>query len=531
MKSLKWFKFYGQRGRYSPGKRRSTVGAVGRSGRGTGMSDTRALLQRISAFRQRLEQRPPLTPVTNSVTSATFIPDRAAALAIRGEWLSHSLRQLTEGAASDSCVPPRLTARARRLLEEARDLVAVQKQLSDDPVLKRLSAPCPPGPDGTFPEPESIVLYHRATVAMTEAALRLVQAFPESAEVQLRLCDGLEAMLRSIRDRLSVAQQVLSSRKRELQRQDRLCRILAALSAGHPVQLQAVATLAEELLEDARRGLPIRFFSADPLTVSVADMLDSTPPMARYVAATTLTVAQVVARIAPHDYEWASRPLVPVVAALLMDVGMVSVPATVIGKANALTAEEYRQVERHPARSAEIIRRLLPEAAPLTDAIAAHHEKLDGTGYPQALSGEAIPPLARLLAVCDQYAAMASDRPHRLAYDPRHALTETMLAAEQGRLDRDFCEYLLNLSFYPVGTVIELTDGRIGVVVAVHTGRSNLRAMTRPVVAILIDEHGETLARPDYVDLAASERGSIFRAVPKAECRRRLAQRYPDICG
>ena len=513
------------------GKCRSAVGSVGWRVRGTGMSDTRALLTRISAFRQRLEQTPPLTPVTNSLSPTTLIPDRAAALAMIGEWLSHSLRQLAGPAMTDGSVPPRLTARARRLLEEARDVVAVQKQLTDDPVLNRLSAPRPPRPDGTLSEPEPIVSYHRATVAMTEAALRLVQAFPESAEVQLRLCEGLEAMLRGIRERLGVAQQVLADKKRELLRRDRLSRILAALSAGHPVQLQALATLAEELLEDARRGLPIRFLSGDPAGFGGVEASDNSLPMARYVAATSLTVAQVVARIAPHDYEWASRPLVPVVAALLMDVGMVSLPASVIGKGNALTAEEYRQVERHPAKSAEIIRRLLPEAVPLADAIAAHHERLDGTGYPQALSGEAIPSLARLLAVCDHYAAMASDRPHRLAHDPRHALTETMLAAEQGRLDRDFSEYLLNLSFHPVGTVIELTDGRIGVVVAVHTGRVNLRATTRPVVAILIDENGQTLARPDYVDLAASERGSIMRAVPTAECRRRLANRYPDICG
>ncbi len=68
--------------------------------------------------------------------------------------------------------------------------------------------------------------------------------------------------------------------------------------------------------------------------------------------------------------------------------------------------------------------------------------------------------------MCDAYAAMACDRPHRPAKDPRTALTDTLLAADQGRLDRDFSEYLLNLAFHPIGTVVELTDGRIGVVAA-----------------------------------------------------------------
>ena len=70
---------------------------------------------------------------------------------------------------------------------------------------------------------------------------------------------------------------------------------------------------------------------------------------------------------------------------------------------------------------------------------------------------------------------MASARPHRPATDPRTALTDCLLLAEQGLLDRDFTEYLLALGFYPVGTVVELTDGRLGVVAAAHSDRRDLR--------------------------------------------------------
>jgi hypothetical protein len=248
------------------------------------------------------------------------------------------------------------------------------------------------------------------------------------------------------------------------------------------------------------------------------------------VAAASLTVAQVVARVVPHDYEWAGRPLLPVVTALTMDVGMVRVPAAVLGKAGPLDPVERRLIERHPQAGAELVRRLVPDAGALADAVAAHHERPDGTGYPDGARGDAIPSLSRLLSVCSEYAGMASDRPHRPAHDPRTALTDTLLAAEQGKLDRDFSEYLLNLSFHPVGTVVELTDGRTAVVVATHNTRLNLRATARPVVAVLADPSGAVLPRPEFLDLAAADRGGVSRALTTAERRTLLAERYPDLC-
>ena len=495
------------------------------------MSDTRALLNRISAFRERLESTPPLTPAHGSGGLPNAIPDRTTALSTRPEWLSHSLRQLAGPDTSDAPAAPQLTARARRLLEDARELVAAQKAITDNPTMAVLAAPRPTLPNRPSPEPDPIVSYHRATVAITETALRLVQSFPTSAETQIRLCDGLEAMLRTVRERLGVATQVLARRTVELDRIDRLSRFLAALANGQPVPLKSFATLADEIIEDARRGLPIRFLTEDPGAVGGPAERPNAPAPARFVAACSLTVAQVAARIAPHDYEWAGRPLVPVVAALLMDVGMLKVPGTVLATPNALTADEYRLVERHPAVGADLIRRLIPETGPLADAIAAHHERLDGTGYPNAQSGDDIPTLARLLAVCDCYAAAASDRPHRVGGDTRDVFTDILMAAEQGRLDPDFAEYLVHFSVHPVGTVVELTDGRVGLVVAIHPDRVNLRTTSRPVVAVLVNEQGEPLARPDYVDLAAAARGAVLRAVPTDERRRLLAKHYPDLCG
>jgi hypothetical protein len=128
------------------------------------------------------------------------------------------------------------------------------------------------------------------------------------------------------------------------------------------------------------------------------------------------------------------------------------------------------------------------------------------------------------------YAALNEPRPHRRARDGRSALTETLLLAEHGQLDRDYAACLVRLSFYPVGTVVELTDGRIGTVVANHPNPADSRAPGRPVVAVLADADGVLLPHPEHVDLATAEQGSILRAVPTDRRRKVLGSRYPDLC-
>ena len=477
------------------------------------MSDTKSLLARITSFRERLERTPPLLGDGGEVPSAQV--DRAALAALPPAWVSSALRQLGGGPPaerSNGGLPSQLLGRARKLLETARELVARQRDITDDVFFLRLTNA------HTAADPDPLVDYHRFTVAATESTLKVAVTLPESVEGQARVCDGLEAMLVALRDRLAVAARTLELRRREWGRVERLARLLSDVQARRLVAAQSFAEMAEELLSEARLGVPLRFLSAPA------------EPLPRFVAAHALTVAQVVARIAPHDYEYASKPLPAVVAALVMDVGMLSVPANVLAKPVAFDDADRRRVEPHPVAGANLLREVLPDLAPLADAIAAHHERPDGTGYPTGRAGDDVPSLARLLAVADEYAGRAADRPHRPALDTRAALTDTLLAAEQGALDKDMAELLVRLSFHPVGTVVELGDGRTAVVVSTHTGRVNLRATTRPVVAVLADAAGELLPKPEFIDLAGAEYGGVVRALGAAERRRVLASAHPDLC-
>ena len=111
-------------------------------------------------------------------------------------------------------------------------------------------------------------------------------------------------------------------------------------------------------------------------------------------------------------------------AGLLHDIGMLRVPNRIIGKPEILTVEEMHLLRQHPAESADIVRSI-PAWAPLAAWTAAHHERLDGRGYPEGLEAEEIPLEARILAIADVYEALTAHRPHRPAL-PREEALRTM---------------------------------------------------------------------------------------------------------
>jgi hypothetical protein len=304
--------------------------------------------------------------------------------------------------------------------------------------------------------------------------------------------------------------------RREVGRVTRLAELLTALDHGATLDKQPFLELAEDVLNDAQEGGPLRFLEGDP----------SNP--AHFAACHGLTSARIAGRIIRHDPELRSRPLDALLAALVHDVGMLRIPPEILAHPEALDDSQRRLVESHCHMGVSMAAPLLLDAPWLAEVIVGHHERLDGTGYPDGLREGQIKPLTRLLAVCDVYAALCTRRPHRPARETRTALTDTLLLAEQGQLDRHYAECLLHLSFYPVGSVVELADGSVGVVVATPQPRRDLNSPARPVVALLMDTKGQPLPLPHHVDLAQCESPSIVRTLSSAESRELLGGRFPE---
>jgi diguanylate cyclase (GGDEF)-like protein/putative nucleotidyltransferase with HDIG domain len=110
-------------------------------------------------------------------------------------------------------------------------------------------------------------------------------------------------------------------------------------------------------------------------------------------------------------------------AGLLHDVGKIGVPDSILRKPGKLTPEEYEIMKNHVTLSALIIHGL-PRLSDILDAVAHHHERWDGKGYPKGIAGESIPLLGRLMAVADAYSAMTLDRPYRAGLSMEAALEE-----------------------------------------------------------------------------------------------------------
>src|SRR6202040_3136611 len=101
-------------------------------------------------------------------------------------------------------------------------------------------------------------------------------------------------------------------------------------------------------------------------------------------------------------------------AALLHDIGKLAVPEHIISKPGKLTPEEFEKMKIHPVVGAEILERV-EFPYPVVPIVRSHHEKWDGSGYPDGLRGEEIPIGARILAAVDCLDALASDRQYRRA--------------------------------------------------------------------------------------------------------------------
>jgi diguanylate cyclase (GGDEF)-like protein len=130
-------------------------------------------------------------------------------------------------------------------------------------------------------------------------------------------------------------------------------------------------------------------------------------------------------------------------AGRLHDVGKVCIPQNIWRKPSALSPHERQLAEQHPDYGFQMVR-VVPGLADVADAVRQHHERIDGQGYPLGLSGQQISLEARIIAVCDSWAAMRADRPYHAA-KPAEEACEELLRGKGGQFDPDVVEVFLEL--------------------------------------------------------------------------------------
>lgn len=183
------------------------------------------------------------------------------------------------------------------------------------------------------------------------------------------------------------------------------------------------------------------------------------------------------------------------IAGLMHDVGKMLIPESILNKAGKLTLEEYQIMQGHSKAGVEILKASHWVSDMVLDVCLHHHEKMDGSGYPHGLNAEDISIYARMAAVCDVYDAITSERPYKKGWEPAHSIRE--MASWRGHFDHGiFQTFVKTVGIYPVGALVSLESGRLGVVV-----EQNAQSLLLPKVKVFLSTRTRTAIRNDVVDL------------------------------
>jgi len=165
-------------------------------------------------------------------------------------------------------------------------------------------------------------------------------------------------------------------------------------------------------------------------------------------------------------------------AGMLHDIGKMLIPIEILNKPGKLTEEEFEIMKTHPVNAVNQLKHLVSHN--ILSGIETHHEKLDGTGYPYGLSDSDINYYGKVLAVCDVYDALTSDRPYRMAALPSDVIEYIMGCADK-HFDYEILKSFLKIIVaYPIGTFVKLSSGNLAVVVKNYSEN-----IMRPIIRII----------------------------------------------
>lgn len=203
-------------------------------------------------------------------------------------------------------------------------------------------------------------------------------------------------------------------------------------------------------------------------------------PKSDYLPRHALATATIAAAVGTEMEYSAGQVKALTTGALLADVGMVRVARSTIDKTSRLTAGQEEEIRLHPTYGLALLANIigLPEEVPYI--VYQSHERCDGSGYPCHRRDANIHPFAKVVAVADTFVALCSPRPYRPAFSPYKAVEEILHMASRRELNAKVVRAFLRCnSLFPVGSFVELSDGRAARVVA-----PNEEDFTKPVVAV-----------------------------------------------
>ena len=261
------------------------------------------------------------------------------------------------------------------------------------------------------------------------------------------------------------------------------------------------------MFQEARMGKAVDTIGAQKLVEEITDSVSRNPgaliSLARLKTADDYTYMHSVAVCAlmvalSHQLDLDEKTTREAgMAGLLHDLGKAVMPMEVLNKPGKLTDEEFAIIKKHPAEGHRLLLGNSGADEMMLDVVLHHHEKIDGTGYPKGLKGEEISLFAKMGAVCDVYDAITSNRPYKAGWPPSESLRK-MAEWAKGHFDqRVFQAFVKSLGIYPIGSLVRLESGRLGLVVD-----QSEKSLLAPCVKVFYSTHSQARILPEIIDLS-----------------------------
>lgn len=270
------------------------------------------------------------------------------------------------------------------------------------------------------------------------------------------------------------------------------------------------------LMNDARLGKPVELEHANALIDEMISSVFRNPDallaftrirrVGRYTLEHSVNVAVLLIGLARRLGMERSQIQELGLGGLLHDMGKVMVPSAILNKPGRLTDDEFAVMRTHVNHSAEILSRIpgIPDIA--LEIARDHHERTDGSGYPDRKCGTAIGRAAQMAAIADVYDAISAERVYHKALEPHQALRK-MLEWSSHHFDPELVQQFIRcVGIYPIGTLVRLRSGRLGIVV--ESGRDS---PFQPIVRVVMDANRRRFLTVQDIDLARQGRGSEER--------------------
>lgn len=184
-------------------------------------------------------------------------------------------------------------------------------------------------------------------------------------------------------------------------------------------------------------------------------------------------------------------------AALLMDIGMTHIPDSILTESSQLNPEQYKMITEHVSMSLKLLENFEEGQYPsLASIIEQHHERKDGSGYPNQIRGDEISQGAQILGIIDSYNAMISERPYRTEITANAALSQ--LLSDNKKYSASLVQsFIRSVGIHPIGSLVKLKSGKLGIVIRQHKTQ-----LVEPVVIVFYSVSAKHPIATQRIDLS-----------------------------